>query len=200
MNRINELGAAILEAQARLGLSNPIHTNNGIPVSAMTSYDFLHSVFRETELPRLFAWRNGVTNDGTVPMSELWICPGFFLLSASEVEAEHEYYAAHIEVWKPDWYPLLADGTADRLFVDSRRTQSGLLPVFYAFWSSARHLGQIYDSVELMLETFLRCYESGTYHRDPSGMLCTLFSQEVETARILNPNSDYWKRKDLVLH
>jgi hypothetical protein len=197
MSRISELGDRVLNAQSELGLANPAHYRPGLTEHEKKAYPFLANTFNATELADLFAWKNGLVSNNTIPLLHLWITPGFFLLSAQEVEEEHQYFKDRVPNWDNQWYPLLSEGTADRLFVDGDRIKGTIVPVFYAFWESPRQTGQIYDSIESMLNTTLQCYLERAYYLEGDGALGRNFSQEIGIARPLNPFSDYWSRTDL---
>lgn len=198
MSRISELGDQVLGEQSRLQMDNPTHYNPGLSEQELAAHPMLRDVFRGTELAELYSWHNGVVPDNSIPMSHLWIIPGLFFLSANVMQQENEYYSAKVDGWQPEWYPLLSEGTADRLFVNSRKIiKSKVVPVFYAFWESQHPQGQIYDSIESMLETALRCYRQGIYYVDTEGLLNRHLAREAEAARSLNPHSDYWRRSDL---
>ncbi len=186
-----------MDAQLALGITNPKNFKPGLRLPEQAEHPFLASVFRNTELLDLYSWRNGSNTDAKISMAHLWISPGFYWLPVELVEAENKHFAESIEGWSKDWYPILSNGTADRIFVDRSKVFARQVPVYYAFWESAQQIGKIYDSVETMMETMLRCYKEKIYHLDVDGLLDTRFLNEVKIASDLNPNSDYWQRKDL---
>ncbi|NOS71105.1 MAG: hypothetical protein HOP33_14385 [Verrucomicrobia bacterium] len=197
MNVISELGNQILEIVSNWGLPNGSHFQQGLNEQQLATHSRFYSHFHATELEHLFSWRNGFDRNSAASMANLWLVPDWLLLSLEDVELERDYYAKHIHDWREEWYPLLSNGTADRLFIDQSRITKFQVSVSYAFWESPQPIGQIYDNIEAMLRTYLVCYQRRAFYVDSDGCLNRHFRQEVAISRELNPKSDYWRREDL---
>jgi hypothetical protein len=132
-----------------------------------------------------------------MPMNDLWFIPGFYFLSAQESDSENRYCVTHLSDWLPSWFVLLSNGSADRYFYDVKKLSMGKLPIFYYEPEESPLTGQIYDSIEVMFATVLKCYEESAYFVNEDGRLDADWPRKVEIARKLNPASDYWLRGDL---
>ena len=197
MNTIAELGDSILNAQAKLGLENPKFYSAPLTASEFQKCPLFSQLPRGSELHDLFSWKNGASGQG-VPIGKLWLKPGFYLYSAQESVISNRYCAKHFEDWERSWYPLLTDGSADSRFCDINKVSRGRLAVYYYEPEESPVFGQIYDSIQLMFQTIVECYERGVFFVDPKGYLGSDFSREVQISGQINPNSEFWRRIDLL--
>lgn len=197
MSRIALLGDRILLKQAELGLENARLLNPGLTDDELTQSRLLRNVLAPSELHDLYGWRDGTVSDDRAPMASLWLRPGFFLVSSQEALKLNEYLLREAEDWSPSWFPLLSDGAVGLCLYDTEKISQGKAPIFHNFPDSVPSFGQIYDNIEAMLMTFLRCYEEGAYFKGRQGCLDVNAPHEVAIARALNRESDYWLRGDL---
>ena len=196
MSRIGDYADRILSMQANLGLESQNHYGSPLSDVELRESPLLLDIPSPSEIHQLFAWRNGAS-DKDVPMGQLWIKPGYYLVSVDESLFENRYCSDHLTGWSRSWYPLLTNGAAGRHFFDRVKIANGRAPIFNYEPEAAPVTGQIYDSVESMFKTILECYAQHAYFIAPDGLLATNFRREVEISRGLNPNSDYWWREDL---
>lgn len=197
MSNIHKIGDNILLIQSTMGLVNASMFAQGLTLLEQQRYAFLGKIFHGTEANDLFAWRNGVILRAEIAMADLWIIPGFVFLPAQRVQDEHDYNSIHVTDWSPNWFPIMSTGTADYLFLDSTRIEDEKIPVMYATWEASRSSGQIYDSIQAMMETFLHCYKEAAYYRDSSGCLTKNSQLEATLSLERNPSSDYWRQSNL---
>jgi hypothetical protein len=197
MSSLSDLGEEILQAQSSLGLGNPRYYRHGLTDAELRGCPLLMKLPSGSELRELFRWRNGMKSQG-IPIGELWIQPGFHLMSVEESIRDNHYASLRLGDWWPSWYPILTDAGGSRRFCDTRLTSKGQVPVYYYAPDSALVSGRIYDSIQSMFATILECYRSGAYFVAPDGFVDTQFSYEIEISRGLNPSSDYWLRTDLL--
>jgi len=196
MSKVADLGDRILSFQVDLGLANPRSYRTGLSDAELRQYPMLLDDRRaRNELDDLFAWRNG-TLTGDIPMGNLWIIPGYYLLSASESLAEQMYLSRNLPDWSDSWYPILTNGSATRYFCDLQSMSAYSLPVLY-YDPECSPVAMIYDGIESMFATILECYARRAFFVGQGGFLDSDFRQEVEISKRLNPASSYWNRKDL---
>lgn len=195
MSNISELGNRILAVQSELGLENPKFYRTGMADLELNNLELFMDLPPKSELRDFFAWRNGCLIEG-VPMSKLWLKPGFYPFSASESVLSNRYCSDNLPDWSRSWYPLLSDGAAGMCFCDIKRISDGRLPVFDYDPESNQVINQIYDNIETMFTTVLECYERRIYFLK-DGLLSADFPREVDLSVRLNPKSELWSHNDL---
>jgi hypothetical protein len=194
MNRIAQLGDEILEMQKRTGLSNPGNLNPGLTPHELSDCPLFQSLPSGSELRDLYAWRNGSKPD--VPMGKLWIVPGHYFITAQRSVLSNRYMADKTPDWRRTWFPIMSSGSSDFHFIDTERSVEARAPVFYSDPEFSPGLWQIYDGVETMLQSILKCYAEAAYFlRD--GSLYSDARRETAVCGRLNPTLDHWCRKDL---
>src|ERR1700677_2593714 len=199
MNRIADLGDRILEVQRDLGLKNPDFFSPGINPDKLGSMkEFSMSGF-DSELFSLFAWKNGATLDPSVPMKDLWLVPGFYLLPFSKAIEINKYLSKNIEDYSRFYYPLTSSGSSNHHFVDLSRkgAASGKVSVFYYDPEGDMIVNQIYDDIEAMFSAILECYMQNAFYVGLEGYLKKNAQREAMISREYNPKSEYWRRDDL---
>jgi hypothetical protein len=198
MRTIASYGDEILAAQTAMGLENPKHFAPGLTEAEINSSELFSLVSPESELGELFRWRNGSSEATGAVRGGLWLCPGFFLLSARYCYQYNRYCTAHFGGrWQASWFPILDDGASVTRFCDVNARRGRQLPVFGYDPEALPEVSEIYDSVAAMFRTFLACYKQGVYRVDDTGLLGVDYPTEVALSRRLNPGSDYWNRTDL---
>jgi len=198
MSPIAEAGNRILAALRELGLPNGDNLQPGLSLEAFNSIPQFSSLGRGSELEQLFTWRNGTTTSRTIPMRDLWIVPGFYLLPAGDSVTLSRYcYENFVPKWPRSWYPLSSSGSADCHFVDIDKAWQGCMPVLYYDPEIEPTVAQIYDSIERMFWTILACYQEGALFLDSERCLAEDVEARAGIARKYNPNSGYWRLDNL---
>ena len=196
MSKIAGLGTRLIRLQTKLGLPAPAYYNEGQKRDCLSFHAMFYGLSVSSTLHDLYAWKNGMNDTGS-PMSNLWITPGFYLLSVEASERENLYARKAMEDWKEEWYSVLTNGGGCRYFVDRGKVVENEAPVFLYDPYRDPVFEQVYDGIERMLFTFVTCYEEGVYYVSGSGDLKTHFEREVKVSEAINPQSQYWRRKDL---
>jgi hypothetical protein len=196
MNKIEALGNDLLQAQAALGLDTANQLHVGLSEDKIKLNPLFLKLPADSEMHDLFRWRNG--SDNSIPIGRLWLTPRYYFMSAEDSAMSNKYCSSNLEGWSSNWFPIFENGSANMWFVDVEKHFNGKLPVFDSDSESTPEVGQIYDSIQNMFETFLECYKQNVYHIPPGEKrFQTDFRREAEIAKKLNPNSDFWLRKDL---
>ncbi len=195
MNRMAQIGDEILEVQRRLGLPNPENLSPGLTDEALADCPLLRDVPLGSELHDLYRWRNG--SKPHIPMGKLWMVPGHYFLSAHESVLSNRYLADHVEDWKPEWYPIMTNGSSDLHFVDKAKIDGRRVPVFDRDPEFSPGLWRIYDDLETMFRSILKCYDAGAYFVGEDGFLRSDARREAAICGGLNPQSEHWRRTDL---
>lgn len=195
MNRIAQLGNEILKVQRQLGLPNADNFNPGLTDEELLTCQLFKEVPPPSELHDLYRWRNG-SSKPDVPMGQLWIIPGHYLLSADESDSYNRCLAGQPD-WTATWFPIMSSGSADVHLIDKARITRGTVPVFYNDPEFSPGMWQIYDSLEAMLTSILECYQEGAYFVNYEGFLDSDARREAAICKRLNPGSDHWRRTDL---
>ena len=140
-------------------------------------------------LLELWQWHNGTGGAADVKLGELWLVPGFYLLSVEEAAADFDAFRDDPR-WRPSWLPVLANGGGDFLAVVSLGTsEHGAVHHFRI--DQAEHPLE-YLSVERMLATFGAAFARGAFFVDHDGWLEENHETYASIAAELNPEVRWW--------
>ena len=182
MNKIEALGNELFQAQAALGLDTTKHQHPGLSEDKIKANPLFLKLPPDSEIHDLYRWRNGGNN--SVAMGLLWLTPHHYFMSAEESAMSNKYCSSNLEDWSSNWFPIFENGWAKMWFVDVEKHLNGKLPVFDSDSENTPEIGQIYDSIQSMFETFLECYKQNIYHIAPGRKrLQSDFRREVEIAK-----------------
>ena len=196
VQRITELGNAILQQIRDLGLENADNFNPGLSSTQIAGNSMFAKFASPSEFEALYMWRDGSAG-GSTPMGSLWLIPGHYMLCASEAADENQMFCGSTPGWSKNWYSFLSDGSSTRHFCDVSKSINSRQSVYCFDPEFFPSVAKKYDSIESMLRTVAECYKSRAYFTDIERVLTSESRLEAEIAARLNPTSDYWQRPDL---
>jgi hypothetical protein len=134
------------------------------------------------ELLALYSVTNGTPVTHRRPLSDVWIFPGYYLLSLEEAIAEYRSMRRAPQ-WEATWFPVLADNAGDYYVVGCGRGASRGVRNFLR--GEPEHDVE-YTSISAMLETFAECFAKGAFFVR-RGALDVDDDAHARIARRLNP-------------
>ena len=182
---LGQLEAAIRRlARPTVGLLNP-----GIEADRVRQLLRDRGLEPTTDLARLWAWRNGTEASTGAALGDLWLVPGFYLLSVQDATINFDAFVQSPR-WNASWLPLMADGGGDFLAVNcSRDRDHGSV---YRFRIDQSEHPMEYRTVERMVATFAAAFDRGTFYVDDEGYLDQNDAEFAALAAELNPSIAWW--------
>lgn len=155
-----------------------------------------HRMIFPTEVYDLYAWKNGIQEEkletrrlGELSMFRLGIFPPFEI----NLSDYGEFRSAGL--WDENFFPVFGSGGGDFYLIDCDKSSRTYGMLHYYSPSAVDYKGiiTIYDSLESLISTVVRCYESKIYYFSDSGILNINFDLEIPISKSENPKSEYWK-------
>jgi hypothetical protein len=141
------------------------------------------------DLLALWQWRNGTRTKNDATLGDLWLVPGFYLLSVEDATRNFDAFAANPR-WHPAWLPVFANGGGDFLAVDcSARHDHGAV---YHFRIEQSEHPLEYQSVERMVATFAAAFSRGAFYIDAQGSFEEDADAFATIAAEINPQVHWW--------
>lgn len=142
------------------------------------------------DLLELWEWHNGTASAEGTTLGDMWLIPGFYLLSVDEAASRFEQQVADPR-WDKTWLPVLADDGGDYLAVRcAAGDQQGNV---HRFRTDDYEVPLEYRSVERMAATFAAAYEDGAFYVDPDGWLEQDDTAFHSLASALNADVPSWR-------
>lgn len=142
------------------------------------------------ELVALYGWRNGTRSAEGDILDDLHFMPGYYLLSLEESLTHYRAFKDD-ERWKPNWFPILANGGGDFYAVGCTTGAEERAPVI-GFLLDEPEQPIEYASVTSMMLTIAQCYEAGAYFLSEDGYLEVDDEAVVPIGRKFNPDVPIW--------
>ena len=140
-------------------------------------------------LEALYAWRDGTRTGSGATLGEIWLIPGFYLLSLDDAIANYRAFAADPR-WRFGWLPLFADGGGDFYVVELGREQSGAVRRFRI--DEAEHPIE-FATVGDFLGTLAAAFDEGVFLAFDEGGVDMNDELFARLARRLNPDVSRWR-------
>lgn len=145
-------------------------------------------------LIELFTWRNGTDPTAGRSLGELWVFPGYYLMSLNEACDAYRFLVEMYEYtsWPRTWFPLFGSGTGDyyAIILENGPSDDGEI-VNFLNEVLERHIH--YHTLANMLETLAECYSCGALYVDQNGDLWWDYQAWRRIGEALNPGVAYWK-------
>jgi hypothetical protein len=137
----------------------------------------------------LYGWRNGTDATTGAVLGDLWLVPGFYLLSLGDALANYDALTVS-DRWDAAWFPILADGGGDFLALQlpSDNASGGYV---CRFRNEYEEHPVEHRSLSDMFATFLAAYDRGIFV-DVDGRLEMDSGAYALLAAGMNPDVDYW--------
>ena len=140
------------------------------------------------ELESLYGWKDGTNTNLGLKLGEIYIHPGFYLLSLESAASNHRIFSSDSR-WNRNWLPLLADGGGDFYVVDLSSEFNGAIRHFRL--DETDHPVE-FESITAMLETIGEGFNRKIYFVDSDGCLDMDDAAFAELAAEMNPKVKWW--------
>ena len=137
-------------------------------------------------LVELFTWHDGTDLSRDASLGQLWLWPGFYMPSLAQDVGNYEAFRTD-ERWRPEWFPLFADGGGD--FYVSDTAHDGAIRRFRLEYSE--HPIE-FISLSSMVETIAIAYQSQVITVDTDGWLDQDDDAFAAVAARVNPDVAWW--------
>lgn len=153
------------------------------------------------ELFLFFEWHNGINMAllDTEPDVDITLFTLGIPCSIEESFRAYLYYSVENSFWTTNLFPLFESSGGDYFLIDFNKNSKGFKKIFFFSPSNPYFQGtiSIYDSLLLLIESIIECYEKNIYKLDEAmEELIIQPKLETEVFRKNNPLSEYWKVLD----
>jgi hypothetical protein len=116
------------------------------------------------ELEAIFSWRNGTKAREDDLLEDLYLFPGFYLLS---IEEAYETYLERKDApqWREGWFPLFADGAGDFYILPCGDKQADSSVVIGFLHGEPEQIAE-YDSLAAMAATLEAAFAQRAFYVD----------------------------------
>jgi cell wall assembly regulator SMI1 len=162
--------------------------NPGVEADLVRHELALNGLPTSSELEALYAWHDGTDASSGALLGQMWIIPGFYLLSLQEAAFDYATLKQDPR-WKPPWFPVLADGGGDFYFIDF---SADTTPVIRRYrFEEAEHPIE-YESLASMIDTMAAAFETRAIEVDETEYVNVNHEAFTALAADMNPNVPWW--------
>ncbi|MFF1831437.1 hypothetical protein [Paenarthrobacter sp. NPDC058040] len=189
MNKpIAESTAAIEEHLLRLDRPTLQLLNPGISSELVATELTQRGLHAGEDLIALFAWRNGTRAGPAILLDDMWLMPGYYLLTFEDALHTYDRFVnEHGE--NRLWFPVLTTESGCWVFVDCSNATDQ--PVYHFTFEDPDH-EQRHSSIKDMLAGIAEGFARGVFFVDADGWFDMDDDAFWALARELNPGSSYW--------
>jgi cell wall assembly regulator SMI1 len=141
----------------------------------------------EASVEALYSWRDGTQTAGAT-LDDIQLFPGFYFLSLEEAIANYRAFVADPR-WRPEWFPLFANGGGDFYLVDLGGQLSGSVRHFRI--EESEHPVE-FRSLPDMMRTLADAFDKGVFFVHPDGYIEMDDLRFATLAAELNPGVPWW--------
>ena len=144
------------------------------------------------DLESLLEWHDGLDCDGTVAMGDIWMIPGFYLMSLDEAAFEYEQIQGfHDDRWDPCWWPVFENSGGDFIVVALPPDGDGGV---YYFFNEATEWPKIFESLADMMATVAAGFDQGIFIvSSDDGAICDRNLEDLlQLGAMMNPSVGCW--------
>jgi hypothetical protein len=189
MRTMKESTAQIQEALARFDRRALLDAlRPGISSAQTRSALARQALSSTTDLEDLYAWRDGTDTDTGATLGDLYMFPGFYLLSLEDAVANYRAFLADSR-WAAGWFPVFASGGGDFYVIDLSSIERGSVRRFRV--DETEHPIE-FRTLEAMLATLAAAFEHGVFVTDATGYLEMDDLEFGSLAGRLNPGVRWW--------
>jgi hypothetical protein len=146
------------------------------------------------EVILLYLWHNGTRTFQGIPAENFYLFPTYFLNSVEDIKLLLEENS--LLFIEKKMLPIFSSGRGEYLTIDLKSKEKS--KIFCAEpWNSdsgSDIYTDIYDNFDTMFDTIINCFKNKIYYISNDGLLSMDFDKAWEIAKIMNPNSQYWKQ------
>ena len=116
------------------------------------------------ELDAIYLWRNGTKANEDDLLEDLYLFPGFYLLS---IEEAHQTYLERKDApqWREGWFPLFADGAGDFYIIPCGKQKAESSVVIGFLHGEPEQIAE-YDSLAAMVATLEAAFAQKAFYVD----------------------------------
>jgi cell wall assembly regulator SMI1 len=143
------------------------------------------------EVETLYQWRDGTMVRAGDRLDKVYFFPGFYLLSLEEAV---QTYAERRDApqWRPEWFPLFANGGGDFYLAWCRSEMTQTAPIVGFMHGEPEQIVE-YESLTAMVRTLAACYDSGAFFLDEDNTLEVDDEMHRQLALRFNPGIEEWQ-------
>ena len=196
MSALVDAMEALLQCHTRLGRPLETYLRPGLSEQGLIA-EFNRIGSAPGDLVQLYAWHDGVEQDGHTP-GEVELFPGYEWLSLRRALGNYRSFERipnHLvapgwhEYWRPGWLPIF-DGMGGCYFVVSCVKDEDHGKVLAIRPGATTRVA--FRSIQQMILSLLRCFEAGMYFVE-DGLLEEDTDASWSLLRELNPDAKYWQ-------
>lgn len=162
---------------------------DGVPTDVVRARLALVGGDSTPELESLYGWRNGTSTKGVSALDDIYLFPGYYLLSLEDAVANYQAFADDAR-WAAGWLPIFANGGGDFYVLDLG--EAGRSPVRHFRIDESEHPVE-FLSLGSMLATLAVAFDRGVFFIDHSGYLEMDDLAFGDVAAELNPDVPWWR-------
>lgn len=166
--------------------------NNGIDITEIN----LQAPFLPDDIKVLYNWRNGLIDQVKgFPLGQLWIFNFGFFLSFEESIVINNKLASVFPDIKKSFFPIFSGGGGEYYLVECDKASEQFGKIFF-YSISNYEMGALvskYDTIYHFFSTLYECYQRNVYWYNSEGYFEFNFHGEIEIAKKINTDSQYWK-------
>ena len=149
----------------------------------------------DSDVFELFSWRNGTEELRDKAIGELTLFNNGIFHSLEECISQYRYNAIDNNYWDKQYFPLFSSGGGDYLLINTGDNQlTGTIFIISPSILFTNQPTSIYDSLECLFKSLLRCYQMKAYHFE-EGFLEENIDDVYEICASYNPRSEFWVNK-----
>jgi HEAT repeat protein len=182
MSLINEILSKLERMNPQIGNGLAVGLNRNEIVTKLNIFPY--SIPEEVYL--IYQWKNGPIS-GIAQIPE--ILPGWTMLSLDQsIKLYKEFRELSEGFWEPQWLPLFESRVGGEMYVVRCGTgKKDEFPVYHVRIAGGIDHSIAFDSLETMIQTIFRCFETEVYELDSDDVLEIDHIKAAEIRAQLNP-------------
>lgn len=143
-----------------------------------------------SELLKLFSWRNGTEHNEETNLDSMHFTPGFYLISIDEAIAFYDEMSI-LKTWQEGWLPFMTNGAGDFYLVDLSEKSDNYGKVIGFLRGEPEHDYE-FESITSMMNSFHHAIVGDVVFITNDGYLEMNDEAFIPIAREFNPNIAFW--------
>jgi hypothetical protein len=148
------------------------------------------------EIYELYKWKNGIDieKSESEQLGELYLF-NLGIFDSFDIALNTYNYYTENQYWEKGFFPLFSSGGGDFFLIDTVEPSSTYKKLYYYSPGDPdfNKMITIFDSLENLFTSILKCFSKGVYKYDSNNNLYINYRKETDIYSNCNPESDYWK-------